>query len=114
MFVLKRRLLIQEQVHHIDKDRCNDKPSNLIVCEQDTHPILDALSVLQFEKILQAKHYKEHPRLESAVWLSDYVDDYPQIYVDACSWWKRMMVKWDNEQYFKDSPPTNTFERPIR
>lgn len=96
LFILKRPLQNGEVVHHINKDTCNDMPSNLaVVPNRDIHNLLDAFSTVQLHGLVQLKDYKNLSSFDNVYWLTDYLEDYPSLYVDAAAWWRKVAFRWE-------------------
>jgi len=68
---LGRPLLSHEQVHHIDKDRRNNAPSNLIVLASDDHAKLHCAM-------------REFPLLDQRAWLKDNEINFEELEHEDC------------------------------
>ena len=97
MFALQGEIAEGLQIHHNDQDKLNDLPSNLAICSQEQHRILDELSLLRNHGFDIVERPKEdlHPILKGVIWIGDLLEDREGVLEEVVTWTKNWIFNRD-------------------
>lgn len=80
------------EVHHIDGDKLNWKPSNLVICKtKEAHRILNTIT----QAIALGAVFPQHPEIRDAIWVDTLISDDVDK-EEAAKWWLAERFKNEN------------------